>query len=437
MSRAASTSTWQATEAPAALLQIQRRPSYGQRLATIAEESESGSHSSQSCNLKQPAISSTSGKVPMDPYSNTLYMLDEDYFDHEDLMIEAMALHRQQHATLGASSSHRPNSQPRMFIRRNPLKGHERLWKDYFAQPPIYPPNVFRRRFRMNRDLFLRIHSTVQTHDDYFIQKRDASGRLGLSSLQKMTTAIRMLAYGITADLMDEYVRIGESTARLSMKKFVKAIVSIFGGEYLRSLTSNDIARLLEVGQMRGFPGMLGSIDCMHWKWKNCPSAWKCMYSDHVNEPTIILEAVASYDLWIWHAFFGLPGSHNDINVLDRSSVFAALAESRAPPCNYTINGHEYTMGYYLADGIYLSWATLVKTIPAPHGKKKKHFTACQESARKDVERAFGILQFRFAIVHEPARYFHPEVLNDIMYACIILHNMIVEDERHLYLGAD
>ena len=24
-----------------------------------------------------------------------------------------------------------------------------------------------------------------------------------------------------------------------------------------------------------------------------------------------------SFDLWIWHAFFGLPGSNNDINVLE------------------------------------------------------------------------------------------------------------------------
>ena len=51
------------------------------------------------------------------------------------------------------------------------------------------------------------------------------------------------------------------------------------------------------------------------------------MYSGHVHEPKIILEAVASYDLWIWHAFFGLPGSHNDINVLERSSVFTLLSE--------------------------------------------------------------------------------------------------------------
>jgi hypothetical protein len=131
----------------------------------------------------------------------------------------------------------------------------------------------------MNHSLFLRIHSAVEAHEPYFIQKRDVARRLGLSSLQKMTVTIRMLAYGVTGDLMDEYVRIGESTAIESFKKFVKAVISIFSDEYLRSPNSNDIARLLTIGQNRGFPRMLGSIDCMHWKWKNCPSAWKGLWS--------------------------------------------------------------------------------------------------------------------------------------------------------------
>ena len=61
-----------------------------------------------------------------------------------------------------------------------------------------------------------------------------------------------------------------------------------------------------------------------------------------MNKPTVILEAVASHDLWIWHAFFGMPGSHNDINVLHRSPLFANLAEGIAPEVNYTINGHDY-----------------------------------------------------------------------------------------------
>jgi len=44
----------------------------------------------------------------------------------------------------------------------------------------------------------------VEAHDDYFVQKRNAAGKLGLSCLQKVTAAFRMLAYGIPADAMDE-----------------------------------------------------------------------------------------------------------------------------------------------------------------------------------------------------------------------------------------
>lgn len=134
-----------------------------------------------------------------------------------------------------------------MFIRCNPLDGHQCLRNDYFAKPPIYPPNIFRRRFWMGRDLFLCIHYAVETHDDYFVWKTNVSGRIKLSSLQKMIAAIRMLTYGLTRDLMDKYVRIGESTARLSMRKFVKAIVFIFWNKYLRSPNSSDMTRLLEL----------------------------------------------------------------------------------------------------------------------------------------------------------------------------------------------
>ena len=318
----------------------------------------------------------------------------------------------------------------RRFIRRNHLAGNERLFLDYFAESPVYPPNLFRRRFRMSCSLFLYILSKVEAHEPYFIQKRDNAKRLGLSSLQKMTAALRMLIYGVTTNFMDEYVRIGESTAIQCLKKFVAAILDIFSEEYLRSPNNKDIARLLAHGQSRGFPGMLGSIDCMHWEWKNCPAAWKGMYCDHVREPTIILEAVASYDLWIWHAFFGLPSSNNDINEIERTHIFSNLAEGRAPAVNYSINGNNYTIGYYLVNDIYPKWSTFVKIIPAPLRQKEKLFVEAQKTHRKDVERAFKVLQARFAIVRGPTRFFHLEMLQDIMKACIILHNMIIEDER-------
>jgi len=58
------------------------------------------------------------------------------------------------------------------------------------------------------------------------------------------------------------------------------------------------------------------------------------MYYGHIHEPTIILEAVASYDLWIWHAFFGLFGSHNYVNVLEISFISSNLAQGCVSPIN-------------------------------------------------------------------------------------------------------
>jgi hypothetical protein len=49
-------------------------------------------------------------------------------------------------------------------------------------------------------------------------------------------------------------------------------------------------------------------------------------------------------------------------------------------------------MGYYLADGIYLEWPTLVKTIRNPESRAEAEFAKAQEAARKDIERAFGVL---------------------------------------------
>ncbi|XP_020171761.1 uncharacterized protein [Aegilops tauschii subsp. strangulata] len=182
-------------------------------------------------------------------------------------------------------------------------------------------------------------HLQLQCYDDYFILKKDAMGCF--SGYQKCTTALRKIAYGTTANSWDEYLWMSESTCGNAM---------------------------------------------------NCPKALQGQYQGHVKKPTIILEVVASQDLWIWHAFFGMPGSHNDINVLQQSPLFARLTQGKAPPCHYTVCGHEYNMGYYLVDGVYPSWAMFVSTISNPVGKKESHFSQRQEAARKDVERTFGVL---------------------------------------------
>ncbi|XP_047978853.1 protein ALP1-like [Salvia hispanica] len=159
--------------------------------------------------------------------------------------------------------------------------------------------------------------------------------------------------------------------------------------------------------------------------------AWRGAYtSGHKGtHPMIVLETVADQWLWIWHAYFGVAGSNNDLNLLNESPLFNDLCAGRASTVEFTANHRRYTMGYYLADGIYPRWPVFMKTITCPTTDRRKLFAKKQEAARKDVERAFGVLQLRWAIVKGAARDWHRPLIADIMYACIIIHNMIVEDE--------
>jgi hypothetical protein len=65
-----------------------------------------------------------------------------------------------------------------------------------------------------------------------------------------------------------------------------------------------------------------------------------------------------------------MAGSNNYINVLHRSPVFNRLMQGKAPQVSYEINGNEYDKPYYLANGIYPKWVTLVKIVRNPTRKR-------------------------------------------------------------------
>ena len=266
----------------------------------------------------------------------------------------------------------------RNFNRSAHVNGHNLIYDDYFSPNPTYPNDYFRRRFRMNKSLFKYVMEKVESNNSYFTQSSNAAGKMGHSSLQKMTAAIRLLAYGVSPDSEDNYVRMGATTQAKCLKEFCETIVAVFSEEYLRKPNEEDIKGLYEVAEDRGFPGMLGSLDCMHWQWKNCPTSWHGAYKGKENKPTVVLEAVAGHDLWIWHANFGAPGTLNDITILQGSKLFRDAREGNGPSTRFTVNGHTYKRGYYLVVGIYPRYSTFVQAFKAAQTKKQKvNYTLC------------------------------------------------------------
>ncbi|XP_071695608.1 uncharacterized protein [Rutidosis leptorrhynchoides] len=233
---------------------------------------------------------------------------------------------------------------------------------------------VPRSRVYIARD---REDAAIRFYNDYFAESPpDATGRQSLTILQKCTTAIRQMTYGTTPDLFDEYIKTGEKTAALCLENFCQCVFHLFAREYLRKPTAEDIARLNNFHAQK----------------------------------------------------HGLPGSNNDINVLNFSPLFNTIKDGSAPPSPFEVNGRRYERGYYLGDGIYPDWAMLVKAPHNPTDESRKNFKRFQESARRDIELAFGLLQGRFAMLKTPTRTIDINKIRRHMYACIVLHNMIQEN---------
>ena len=78
-----------------------------------------------------------------------------------------------------------------------------------------------------------------------------------------------------------------------------------------------------------------------------------------------------------------------------------------------------------------------MKTIRDPVGEASKFFAKKQEAVRKDVERAFGVLQAGFVVIRYPCLSWSINQMCDVMNACIIMHNMIIKSERDIGMVFD
>nr|GEV07068.1 hypothetical protein [Tanacetum cinerariifolium] len=122
---------------------------------------------------------------------------------------------------------------------------------------------------------------------DYLYHKPagvDYTIKVGISSLLKCTFAIRQVTYVDVPDALVEYLQIGEKTSRSSL---------------------NTLLHVSWTYMERGI-----------WKGLLIPMG------DHGLDSLILLEAVASQDLRLNHAFIGVFRANNNVNVICQSPIF-------------------------------------------------------------------------------------------------------------------
>ena len=157
----------------------------------------------------------------------------------------------------------------------NIARGQCSWYRDYLCDDPIYSASQFRRRFRVPLSLFRRLERDLTNQEPKLRQQRDATGKLGATSWQKILSSIRRLADGCSYSSLDDQSRMSIESMRKSFKLLLKAFKGCYTHLYLnRAPNANELSRLEAEYSKQLFPGCIGALDCMHLYWKNCPKSW-------------------------------------------------------------------------------------------------------------------------------------------------------------------
>ena len=141
----------------------------------------------------------------------------------------------------------------------------------------------FRRKFRLPASLFDFIVSTV-LHRKLFPEydmngcSNDAFGR-PIASLQvKILVVFRLLGSGGEFASVFDGSKVDEQTARLFFYRFNKLFARALYNTWVHPpSTQKEVDEALSIYKRLGLPGAIGSTDCFHLFWDQCPAQLKVL----------------------------------------------------------------------------------------------------------------------------------------------------------------
>jgi hypothetical protein len=192
---------------------------------------------------------------------------------------------------------------------------------------------------------------------------------------------------------------------------------------------------------MLGIPGCIGSTDGVHVGWANCPYQWRHIFTGKEKAPTLAFNVTCNHHRWIHGSTIGHPGGRNDLTTSRTDELLEAVREDPFfKNRKFKLIGRdgiafEVDGVWVLCDGGYHKWRVMQCPLKVQNlfHKDEIEWARRLESIRKDVECLFGIIKARFRILKLPllcsGKNGHEKAQN-IFFACCMLHNMLLEDDK-------
>jgi len=191
----------------------------------------------------------------------------------------------------------------------------------------------------------------VKRHS-FWLQTVCCAGKRTICPYVKFLIAMKMICYGVSGNAFVDYFQMGETTTRRCVCFLTKGLVNCcaLADIYLGIPSRIDARKIVALHErVHKIPGMMGSLDVTKAHWKRCPTAWKGQFQNREKFPTIGLEAVVDNNLWFWHAAFGFPGTLNDINIWEHSSLYESMINGRHKESDFDflVDGEVFNKLFY------------------------------------------------------------------------------------------
>jgi hypothetical protein len=300
----------------------------------------------------------------------------------------------------------------------------------------------FRRRYRVPASVF-----------DFIVEKAvcgrwfqeygagtsavDALGRPIPSLHVKILSSLRILATGCAySDCYDGSFMDGQ-TVRKFYYRFLHQFVLHFYSEWIYGPRDDaELTTTLSIYHRLGLTGAIGSTDCFHLFWDRCPQQLKvdCKNGKY-KRCTLVFSIVNDHHRRIYSCTHPFHGTCNDKVVASYDGFICNLKNERNPLYSNRAFVLRNELGvafevqgvWLLCDGGYHKWRIMQSPPNLACSGKEVLFREVLESARKSTECLIGILKARFWAMKHPIRLTSKSTIANMVWACCILHNMLLK----------
>lgn len=288
------------------------------------------------------------------------------------------------------------------------LQRQIRLIRDRENPLEQYPEEVFQHRFRLSKDSFRDLLNELQI--DRLTQRNDP-----LPPALQLSVTLQFFATGMYQYALGDLQGISQSSVCRVIRQ-VSASIAALARTYVRVPHGQERLQInRKFREVLRIPSIIGAIDCSHIRIK-APSEHAAAFVNRKGYYSINAQMVATPDYKFVNVVARHPGSAHDSRIYTNSSIKERLETGDLQGC------------LLIGDQGYACSSTLITPVRFPNTDAEQAYNFHFIRARGCVERAFGVLKSRFAVLGPDSRIrLQYETASTVIVACTVLHNICNE----------